>query len=74
MGEGDWHGVGESVCESASIADGGVGRGPFGNGKIVGKKINSFDDAFSSGFQDVHSVASIVSRSATDVPTGDAMG
>ena len=37
-------------------------------------KINSFDNAFSSGFQDVHFVAPIVFRSAADVPTGDAMG
>ena len=27
LGEGGWHGVGESVGESSSGADGGVGRG-----------------------------------------------
>ena len=73
MGKGDWHGVGKSDGESASGADGGVVRGYFGNGTIMGKKINSFDDAFSSGFQDVHSVAPIVIKGATYVLTGDAM-
>ena len=38
------------------------------------EKKNSVDDAVSSGFQDVYSVAPIVFRGADDVPTGDAMG
>ena len=37
LGEGGWHGFGKSVGESASGADGGVGRGDFWNGTIVGK-------------------------------------
>ena len=37
LGKGGWHGVGKRVGESASGADGGVGRGYFRNGKIVGK-------------------------------------
>ena len=57
MGEGGWHGVGErvskSVDESVSGADGGIVRGAFRYGTIVGKKFNSFDDAFSSGFWDI---------------------
>ena len=74
LDEGGWHGVGESVGESAISADGGVGRGVFRNRAIVGETINSFDDAFSSDFWDVHLVAPIVFRSAADVPTGDDMG
>ena len=74
MGKGGWHGVYESVGESASGADGGVVRGAFWNRIIVGKKFNGFDDAFSSGFWYAHSVAPIVSRGTVDVPTGDAMG
>ena len=74
LGKGGWHGVGESVGESASGADGGVGRGALGNGTIVGGGINSFDDDFSSGFKDVQSVAPIVFSSAANIPTGDAMG
>ena len=73
LGEGGWHGVGKSVGESTIGADGGVGRGAFGDGTIVGGKPNSFDDASRSGFLDVHSVAPIVFRSATDVPAGDTM-
>ena len=73
LGEGVWHGVEKSVGESASGTDGGVGRGAFGNRTIVEKKFNSFDDAFSSSFWDVHSVAPIVFRGAADAPTGDAM-
>ena len=37
LGKGGWHGVGESVGECASGADGGVDRGTFGNGTIMGK-------------------------------------
>ena len=73
MGKWGWHGVGERVGDSARGADGGVGRGAFRYGTIVGQKFNSFDDAFSSGFQDVHSVAPIVIKGATYVLTGDAM-
>ena len=74
MGKGGWHGVGEIAGENTISDDGSVGRGDFGNGTIVGKIINSFDDAFSSVFQDVYSVAPIVFRSAADVPNGDTMG
>ena len=38
LGEGGWHGVGESIGEISSGVDDGVGRGAFGNGTIVGKK------------------------------------
>ena len=74
MGEGGWHGVGKSIDESASGADSGVGRGDFGNRTIVGGEINSFDDAFISVFGGVHSVGTIVFRSAANVPTCDDMG
>ena len=40
----------------------------------MGKQLNSFDDAFSSGFLDVYSVATIVLSGASNVPPGDAMG
>ena len=40
----------------------------------MGKRINSFDDAFSLGFRDVHLVATIVFRGTADVPTSDFMG
>ena len=73
LGKGGWHGVGNSVRESANGADGGVGRETFGNGKIVGGEFNSFDDPFSLGFWDVHSVAPKVFRSAANVTTGDAI-
>ena len=46
----------------------------LGTGQLWGKKFNSFDDAFSSGFRDVHSVAPVVFRDAVNVPPGDAMG
>ena len=74
MCEGVWHGVNKSIGESANGADGGVGRRAFGNGTITGKKINSFDDAFSSGFGNLHPVETIVFMSAANVPTSDAMG
>ena len=40
----------------------------------MGKRINSFDDAFSLGFRDVHLVATIVFRGTDDVPTCEFMG
>ena len=40
----------------------------------MGKKINSVDDAVSSGFQDVYSVSTIVFKGAADVTPGDTMG
>ena len=73
LGKGGWHGVGECVGESASGVDGGVGRGVFRNRAIVGETINSFDDAFSSDFWDVHLVAPVVFRGAANEPSGDAM-
>ena len=45
----------------------------LGTGQLWGGKPNSFDDASRSGFLDVHSVAPIVFRSATDVPACDTM-
>ena len=45
----------------------------FGTGELWGK-FSSFDDAFRSGFQDVHLVAPIVLRGADNVPASDAMG
>ena len=36
LGEGGWHGVGESVGESSSSADCGIERGALGDGTIVG--------------------------------------
>ena len=74
LGKGGWHGVGERVGESASGADGGVGRGDVRYRTIVGRKFNSVDDLVRSGFWDVYSVAPIVFRGADDVPTDDAMG
>ena len=44
LGEGGYHGVGKNVSESTSGADGGVGRGAFWKGTIVGGKFNSVDD------------------------------
>ena len=65
--------VGERIGEIASGADVCVSRGSFRNRTIVGGGFNSFDDAFSSGFRDVHSVAPIVFRGNADVPSSGAM-
>ena len=45
----------------------------LGMGKSWGGEFNSFDDPFSLGFWDVHSVAPKVFRSAANVTTGDAI-
>ena len=45
----------------------------FGTVELWGK-FSSFDDAFRSGFWDVHLVAPIVFRGAFNVPASDAMG
>ena len=74
MGEGGWHEVGKYVSESVRSAEGGIIRGAFRYRKIVGKKINSVDDAVSSGVWNVYSVVPIVFGSASNVPPGDAMG
>ena len=74
MVEGGWHGVGKCIGEIASSADDGVGRGDFRNGKIIGGKFNSFDNALSSVFWDVHSVAPIVFGGTINVPPSDSMG
>ena len=74
MGDGGWPGVGKCIGESASGTDSGVSRGDFSYGIIVGKKINSVDNAVRSGLQDVYSVAPIFFRVANDVSSSDSIG
>ncbi len=64
----------QSKDEVAGGGGGGVSGRQGGHGEIVGKKFHGAANAFLPSFRNVSSVAAVVFRSGTNIPSVNAMG